>query len=107
MERMEIGGRIIKKDRLLMLLIGSANHDETEFREPERLDIGRNPNHHLAFGGGVHYCLGAALARLEALTAFSRLVDRFSVWEPNGKPVRRPSALFRSYASIPMRVKVA
>jgi len=107
LDRIEIGGRVLKKDRLLMLLIGSANHDETEFKDPERLDVGRKPNPHLAFGGGVHYCLGAALARLEAAATFSRLVERFSAWEPAGQPVRRPSALFRSYASVPMRVKPA
>jgi cytochrome P450 len=107
LEPLEIGGRVVKKDRLLLLLIGSANHDEAYFEDPDQLDVGRKPNPHIAFGGGAHYCLGASLGRLEATATFSRFLERFAVFEPAGMPVRRPSPLFRSYTSVPVRVKLA
>jgi cytochrome P450 len=103
-EPIEIGARTVRSGRVLVLLLGSANHDEEQFVEPERLDIGRRPNPHLTFGGGSHYCLGATLTRVAATIAFERLLD-FSTFEAAGEPVRRPSSIFRSYESIPIRVK--
>jgi cytochrome P450 len=104
-EPMEIDGRRIAGGRVLLLLIGSANHDERAFVAPERLDVGRTPNPHLSFGGGAHYCLGAALARLEACAAFTELLRRFATIETAGEAVRRPSAGFRSFASLPVAVR--
>jgi cytochrome P450 len=103
----EIGGRTIKKGRVLILLLGSANHDEKQFHQPERLDVGRKPNPHVSFGGGFHHCLGATLARLEASVIFLQLSQRFSVFEPAAPPIRQPSAGFRSYASVPIAVRPA
>ena len=103
----EIGGRWIRKDRVLILLLGSANHDERQFDEPERLDVGRKPNPHVSFGGGLHYCLGAALARLEVSVLLARLLEKFSVFEPSGEAIRRASSGFRSYASVPVRARPA
>jgi cytochrome P450 len=97
-----IGERTINKDRVLVLLIGSANHDERQFAAPSQLDITRSPNPHLSFAGGIHYCLGATLARLEATAVFSRLARRFRTFEPGGELVRRPSAGLRAYARVPV-----
>ncbi len=102
LEPIEIGDRTIRKDRVLVLLIGSANHDEEQFTNPSRLDIGRTPNPHLSFAGGIHYCLGATLARLEATVLFSRLAGRFKTFEKGGELVRRPSGGFRAYAQVPI-----
>jgi cytochrome P450 len=107
LEPIEIGGRTIKKGRVIHLLLGSANRDERQFVQPERIDVGREPNPHLSFGGGIHHCLGASLARVEATTVFARLLQRFAVLEPAGAVVRRPSPTFRSYTSIPVRAKPA
>jgi cytochrome P450 len=107
-ERLEIGGRTVRPGRVLVLLLGSANHDPERFPDPGVLDVGRTPNPHVSFGGGgIHHCVGAALARAEAATVFDRLVRRFAAVEPDGPTVRRPSASFRSYASVPMRLRAA
>lgn len=107
LQPIEIGDRIIKKDRVLVLLLGSANHDERQFPDPTRLDIGRTPNPHLSFAGGIHYCLGATLARLEATAVFTRLAQRFTALEAGGEIVRRPSAGFRAYSQVPIIATVA
>jgi cytochrome P450 len=106
-EPVEIGGRTIRRGRVLVLLIGSANRDERQFSDPEALDVGRRPNPHLAFGGGGHLCLGAPLARAEGAVVLERLLDRFATFEPAGDPVRRPLGNFRTYASVPIAVSAA
>jgi cytochrome P450 len=73
----EIGGVKIAKGTTVIARFGAANHDRDEFAEPERFDIRRaNSSNHLAFGSGVHFCIGAPLARAELTTAFSVLLDR-------------------------------
>jgi cytochrome P450 len=62
---------------MLLLLIGAANHDPDEFVDPDRLDLTRCDNRHLAFSHGIHYCLGASLARLEGRVCFSAVLERF------------------------------
>ncbi|MDQ5854280.1 MAG: cytochrome P450, partial [Chloroflexota bacterium] len=74
---LEIGGHTIRAGQQVSFLLGAANHDPARFAAPERLDIGRDPNPHLAFGSGIHYCLGAPLARLEGQIAINTLVQRF------------------------------
>jgi cytochrome P450 len=103
LEPVEIGGHRIGKGRIVLLLLGSANHDERRFTDPERLDVGRSPNPHLSYGGGIHFCLGAALARLEGAIALDRLAERFSALEPAGEPERERSATLRAYRSVPLR----
>ncbi|MFI6599332.1 cytochrome P450 [Nonomuraea sp. NPDC050536] len=101
----EIGGRVIRPGRVLVLQLGSANHDETRFERPGELDVTRHPNPHLSFGGGgIHLCLGAALARAEAASVFTFIARRFARMEPEGPAVRRFSPNFRSYLSVPLRV---
>ena len=75
-EDFELGEVAFDAGDFVMLLIASANHDAEPFEDPERLDLGRSPNNHLGFGFGVHHCLGAPLARMEAQVALSSLVRR-------------------------------
>ena len=103
-EPVEVGGRTLRPGRLVLLLIGSANHDPARFANPGALDVGRDPNPHLSFGGGIHYCLGAALARLEAAVVFGRLLRDFPRLEASGPAVRQPDSSFRTYARIPAAV---
>src|SRR5919201_4697722 len=78
LEAVEIGGRHIQKGQGIVALIGAANRDPEVFRDPERLDITRREASSLAFGRGIHHCLGAPLARLEARIAFETLLERFA-----------------------------
>ncbi|MER7498782.1 cytochrome P450 [Nonomuraea pusilla] len=73
----ELGGVTIPADRLLMVWLGAANRDPRQFADPDVFDPGRDPNPHLAFGRGIHFCLGAPLARLEGRVALNILLDRF------------------------------
>jgi cytochrome P450 len=78
LESVAVSGTTIPQGAMVLVVIASANHDELQYVDPEKLDLGRTPNSHLAFGQGVHYCLGAPLARLEAQIAFESLLRRFS-----------------------------
>jgi pimeloyl-[acyl-carrier protein] synthase len=73
----EIGGKKIYRGQRVMLMLGAANRDPLQFDEPDHFDIGRRDNWHLAFGHNIHYCVGAALARLEAQVAIGTIVQRF------------------------------
>lgn len=77
----QVHGQAIPAGSLVLPVIGSANRDPQQFPDPGRFDIGRNPNRHLAFGHGIHFCLGAALSRLEARVALSDLLSRFANFE--------------------------
>lgn len=94
-EPVEIDHRIIEPGAVVVLCTGAANHDPTAFPHPERLDWHRAPNHHLAFGGGIHHCLGAHLARTEARIGLRALLDRLSHATPTSHPRRRPSFTIR------------
>ncbi|WP_330451279.1 MULTISPECIES: cytochrome P450 [unclassified Streptomyces] len=91
------------------LLIGSANHDPRVFTRPERLDVDRGHNPHLSFGAGIHYCLGAPLARLEASLALGRLLARTRRIEPGPGPVRHKdtTATIRGVEALPVTLTAA
>ena len=76
-EDTEFGGESMRRAEQIVALLASANHDGLRFPQPERFDISREPNRHLAFGTGIHSCLGATLARLEGQVAFAALLSRF------------------------------
>ncbi len=76
LEDVEIGGQLIHKGDMVMIVIASANHDQRQFDDPEEMDIARSLERHIAFGQGIHYCLGAPLARLEGDIAFTTLLRR-------------------------------
>ena len=75
-EDVELGGETVRAGQQLVLMYTSANRDEAHFEDPDRLDVTRHPNHHLAFGFGTHFCLGASLARLEIKLMFTELLER-------------------------------
>ncbi|MEX1254636.1 MAG: cytochrome P450 [Dehalococcoidia bacterium] len=77
LENVEIGGQAIEEGQLVMTLLGAANHDPAVFTNPDELDITRQDNRHVAFGYGIHFCLGAPLARMEGQIAFRSLLQRF------------------------------
>jgi cytochrome P450 len=84
--------------------IGAANHDPAQFAEPERFDVGRKPNRHLAFGQGEHVCVGMNVARMEGRIAFARLVARFARIELAGTPERDRRVRFRGLRKLPLRL---
>jgi cytochrome P450 len=88
----------------VVLYYGSANRDEEVFREPERFDVRRSPNPHLSFGFGEHFCLGAALARLEARVFFEELLRAFRCIELAGEPRHQRSNLNNALKSLPVRL---
>jgi len=77
LEDLQIGGFKVPRDTHVIVLIGACNRDPAKFPEPDRFDIARNDNEHLAFGGGIHYCLGANLARVEGEIAIGSLMAKF------------------------------
>lgn len=90
----------------VFLVIAAANRDPTVFAEPDRLDVGRHPNPHLGFGWGIHHCLGAALARLEAQVVLSRLFTRFPRLRPTtDAPKWGGGVLGRAVVSVPVEVR--
>jgi cytochrome P450 len=103
-EPFELGGIALPAGAPVTLCIGAANRDPQQFTDPERLDIGRTPNRHLAFGTGAHQCAGMALARLEGAIAISRFLARFPNYAPNGEPLRGGRVRFRGFLKVPCTV---
>jgi cytochrome P450 len=100
----EIGGVAVAPGTLITLCIGAANRDPAQFPDPERFDIGRTPNRHLAFAAGAHQCAGLALARLEGRVAIGRFLARFPGYALSAPPVRGGRARFRGFLSLPVRL---
>ncbi len=99
-----LGGVDMAAGTYVHIGIGAANRDPAQFTEPDRLDIRRQPNRHLAFGTGIHACAGMSLARMEAQVAIGRLLARFPRIEPAGAFARSGRARFRGFKSYPVRV---
>jgi cytochrome P450 len=105
LEDIELGGVTIKKSNVVVAMLSSANRDEAMFTDPERLDIARAPNRHLGFGLGIHFCLGAPLARMEGRIAFNKLLARFPgirLAVPREQIRWRMSPVFRGLESLPV-----
>ncbi|MCW2914470.1 MAG: Cytochrome [Actinomycetia bacterium] len=99
----ELGGRDLVPGDQVVMLYGSANRDDRVFGQTaEDLDVTRDPNPHLAFGFGEHFCLGAALARLEGRVLFEELTERFGQWSLAGPPERLRSTMIRGIKRLPV-----
>jgi cholest-4-en-3-one 26-monooxygenase len=102
--RFELGGQVIEEDSKVVFFHISGNRDEAVFEEPQRFDITRNPNPHLAFGaGGPHFCLGANLARMEIRVMFEHLLDRMPDMELDGNVQRLQSPFINGVKHIPVK----
>jgi cytochrome P450 len=101
LEDVEIDGHAIPEGALVLVSIGAANHDPAAFEEPDRLELARDPNPHLAFGFGTHFCLGAPLARLEALLTFEALTRSFpGLSLVDDAPQYRPNPVLRGLVRL-------
>ncbi|MDN3353834.1 cytochrome P450 [Actinomadura sp. DC4] len=94
--------RTVARGTRVLLLIGAANRDPAAFEDPERFDIGRAPTRHLAFGQGLHFCLGAPLARLEAQIVFHALARRAPRLGLAGEPDWKDTLLLRGPSRLPV-----
>ena len=103
----EVAGQKIGEGEGIMTLLGAANRDPRRFHDPETLDLGRDEGPPMSFGSGIHYCLGAALARLEGQVCFGRLLTRFKAVELAGEVARRDSITLRGVASLPLALTPA
>lgn len=100
-EELSVGGQTIPSGNLVLAMLGAANRDPARFRDPERLDVGRDEGAPMSFGGGIHFCLGAALARLEGQIVLDRLLDRFATFElVGGPPTVRDSLTLRGLTDL-------
>lgn len=102
-EELEVGGATFERGRLAIVAIGGVNRDPAHFRDPDRLDIERTPNHHVAFSAGAHFCVGAGLARLEAQIAFPELLKRMPNIElADPDPEYRETITLRGLKALPV-----
>ena len=104
-ERTVVRDVVLEPGTYLTLCIGAANRDPEEFADPDRFDIARQPNRHLAFAAGAHACAGMAVARMEGRVSIARAVQRFPMMRLNANPVRGRRARFRGFTSLPARVE--
>ena len=98
----EVAGQLVRSGQRIACLMGSANRDAAVFADADVFDVGRDPNPHVGFGMGLHFCLGAPLARLELQISIRALLDRFPELRLAGESPRRPTWVLRGYQSIPV-----
>jgi len=98
----EIAGVAVAPGGQIVLMIGAANRDPDHFADPDRFDIERTPNNHLAFASGIHMCVGMSLARLEGRIAIGKMLQRFPKLRTDGLPVRQRRARFRGFLEVPL-----
>ena len=104
-EDVEIGGQIIPRGEMVLVVLAAADHDPQRFSDPDELDITRTDNRHLAFGKGIHHCLGAPLARMEGQIAISTLLRRMPNLRLKGSPESlswRPGMILRGLRGLPV-----
>ncbi len=104
LEDVEIHGVVIPRGQELALLFASANRDPARFASPDGLVLDRSPNPHLSFGAGIHYCLGAPLARLELAILFRAILERMPTLELVAEPAWKPRFVLRGLQSLPVRL---
>jgi cytochrome P450 len=100
----KLHGVPISRDFGVVTLLGAGNRDPRRFTDPSRFDPGRADGGPLSFGGGAHFCIGAALARLEGAVAFPRLFSRFPKIAAAGEPTRRDTLVLRGFDTLPITV---
>ena len=103
-EEVELSGQRLAPGTYLTLCIGAANRDPEAFEDPDRFDIARQPNRHVAFAAGAHACAGMNVARLEGQLAIAGFLRRFPEARLTGTGRRSPRARFRGFESLPARV---
>jgi len=96
----QIGGVEIKEGQKIAALIGSANRDESIFSSAESMDVTRDPNPHIGFGAGIHFCLGAPVARVEMSVSLPALWEKYPDMQLSTAPIRRPTFVLRGYESV-------
>jgi cytochrome P450 len=101
-EDFELHGQTLRKGQKAFLMIGAGNRDPLQFTNADRLELGRKENRHLAFGFGIHYCLGAALGRLEGQIALGTVLRRFPQMKLLQEPERLENVAFRGFKSMPV-----
>jgi cytochrome P450 len=101
-EDFELHGQMLRKGQKAFLMIGAANRDSRQFPEGDKLDLRRQENRHIAFGFGIHYCLGAALGRLEGQIALRTVLRRFPKMKLLQEPERLANVAFRGFQSLPV-----
>lgn len=99
-EDLEVGGVTVKAGQKIAALLGSANRDEDVFEKSDVMDLTRDPNPHIGFGAGIHFCIGAPLARMEMTTSLPALFERFPTLHLKSAPVRRPTFVLRGYETV-------
>ncbi len=108
LEDCDVNGFGVRRGDNVVLLLGAANRDADRFHEADRLDVGRREQHHLAFGRGIHHCLGAPLARLEGRVVLETLIERFaSMRLLDARPAFRNSVVLRGLDSLPVAARPA
>jgi cytochrome P450 len=100
----EIGGTTIKRGQVVLIRLDEVARDPARWDDPGTLDLTREPRGHLAFGTGIHFCLGAALARLEGAEALTRLFRAHPGIQPAGLPDWRESGTFHALDSLPVKL---
>jgi cytochrome P450 len=105
MRDVELHGTTVPEGSILLLVNGSANRDEREFADADRLDVRRKDVHHLSFGYGIHFCLGASLARLEGCIALDEVLARWPEWEiDRDAAVMAHTSSVRGWKRLPAKV---
>ncbi|WP_020119233.1 cytochrome P450 [Streptomyces canus] len=105
LDDIEIDGTTVPRGAEIALLFGSANHDPEVFRDPERLDLTRTDNPHISFSAGIHYCIGAPLARIELAASMTAVLERAPTLALAAEPERKPNFVIRGLEGLAVEVR--